>query len=519
MADAAQFTETTRVLPDPDVTRSPFPASRAGSTLESLAGRFTLRGYVAVAVAACAGIPPAVLLATAPAGAFPPTAVWLVVLAALALSLAAGRMLIRTLVRPVEELIRSIRSLHPDADAPPLTVAGRGAIVDAARRFAQAAALMKARERYVQDKLDAAHEAAKYTRLLQSVGIEIGGEMAAFSLPQLSQLALDRVRDGLEADIAILCLHDDTVAEKRIVSAASDPPESATVALPPQAPCTHDICNNPVCPVPTDSIASRVAIPVVWGGTTLGELCVGYRRPHTLSQLQQDFLRDFCHMLAIGISNARLHWNLENLATLEERERIAGDLHDGIIQSLYGTGLGLLDCIRLIEAAPVEARQRLEKSIDDLNAVIRDVRSYIVGLESDALQRTTLTEAISDFVLRMSLNGSLTVDLDLAPECDDLLTREQAGHLFQLCREAFVNIVKHADADTVSVRLGLENGPIRLEITDDGKGFDPGTRIGRGHGLKNIEARARRIGATSRIDSAPGAGTRVTVDLPLDDAP
>lgn len=532
MADTALSARRTRFRHAPSATRSrsPFPSGGAGdrgmertasagnraSALTALSRRLPLRGRIGVAAAACAGVPLAVLLVAAPVGAFATTAVWLAILATLAMSLATGWLLIRTLVVPVEALIRSMRSFHPDADRPPLAAAGDGETGDAARQFERAAALMKARERDVQDKLDAAREAAKYNQLLQSIGIEIGGEMAAFSLPQLSQLALDRIRDGLGADVAILCLYD-AVDDKR-VSATSGLPESTIIEAPARAPCAQDICNAPVCPVLTGSMASRVAIPVVWGSTTLGELCVGYRRPHTLSRLQEDFLRDFCHMLAIGISNARLHWNLEGLATLEERERIAGDLHDGIIQSLYGTGLGLLDCIRLIEAAPAEARQRLEKTIDELNAVIRDVRSYIVGLESDALQRTALTEAVTDFVLRMSLNGSLTVELDLAPECDGLLTREQSGHLFQLCREAFLNIVKHARARAVNVRLAPRDGLVRLEISDDGQGFDPGARSSGGHGLKNIEARARRIGGTARIDSSPGTGTRITVDVPLDRA-
>lgn len=374
------------------------------------------------------------------------------------------------------------------------------------------------REREVQERLDATREAARYSQLLQSIGIEIGGEMAAFSLPQLARLAADRVRDALGADVAILCLYDTQDADRQ-VSATSGLADGQVLGTPVQAACAHDLCENPSCPVLADRLVSQVAIPVAWGGTRLGELCVGYRRQHTLSPLQQDFLRDFCHMLAIGISNARLHWNLESLATLEERERIARDLHDGIIQSLYGTGLGLLDCIRLIETAPGDARQRLEKTIDDLNGVIREVRSTIVGLEADALQRTSLTEAISDFVLRMSLNGSLTVELDLDPDCDTLLTREQAGHLFQLCREAFLNIVKHANATTVNVGLTPQDAMVRLDIRDDGRGFDPRVRAGGGFGLKNIEARARRIGGASKIASTPGRGTRITVDVPLERQP
>lgn len=477
--------------------------------------RLSLRSRLGVAVAACAAAPLLSLLVAIAAGLPLATAAWLAVAGALAVGGAVSWLLDRAVVRPLQAFNRRLAVDAVNADSPGAVAAGAGdGIAEATSRYAALIEHAAAREKALLSRLDAAHEAAAYNQLLQETGIEIGGELAAFSLPQLSQLAVDRVREGLKADAAILCLHDEVSGRR--VSATSGDVVAGITEEPVRAACGHGRCDSAACPAIDGGLPVRIAVPVAWGDTDLGQLCVGYRSPRVLSQLEENFLRDFCHMLAIGLSNARLHWNLEALATLEERERIAGDLHDGIIQSLYGTGLGLIDCIRLVEDAPAQARERLEKTIEDLNAVIRDVRNYIVGLESDVLQRTRLSEAIGDFVLRMSLNGALEVRLELDPACDEQLTREQSGHLFQVCREAFLNIVKHAQAKIVIVRLTRRGDVVRVEVEDDGRGVDLHARGRGGRGLKNIDMRARRMGGRSSIEALPAGGTRVVVEVPLE---
>lgn len=366
--------------------------------------------------------------------------------------------------------------------------------------------------------LEARRESGNYTQSLQAVGLEIGGEMAAFSLPKLSQLIVDRARELMQADFAILCLQDPQSGAKMNASSGLPEDASANGSL-----STHKLCCpsgvvqiNPSCSLACSAAPTKVAVPLAWGSVHFGELCVGYRTAKVVSQNQLNFLRDFCHMAAIGVSNARLHWNLEDLATFEERERIAGDLHDGIIQSLYGTGLGLVDCMRLVDESPAKARERLQKTIEDLNGVIRDVRNFIVGLECEALRATSLSHAISDFVTRMSLNGSVKVELDVDAAIDRALSREQSGQLFQICRELFLNIVKHAQAAKVLVRLQKTAGGVCLDIGDDGCGFDTRVRTSSGHGLKNLEMRARRLGATLKLESTQGQGTRIRLELPLE---
>lgn len=494
-----------------DVTASPNRLAPLGVTFP---WRPSSRARVLVAVAGCVGIPAAVTLVTLTNGVSNGMTVWLGTAAITAGAVALAWMMIRMVAVPLERLDAEISVFGWD-DADPLPKPRDPSDIEAAiRHYTAVVDKLKARERAAREELATARETAKYSRLLQEAGIEIGGELAAFSLDQLSQLALDRVRGALDADAAILCL-DDPASGKR-VSATSGLPTRAVVGARGQASCASDLCPDPACPAMRDTMGARHTVPVAWGGQIYGELCVGFIEPRALTAAMRDFLRDYCHMLAIGISNARLHWRLETIATLEERERIAADLHDGIIQSLYGTGLGLLDCIRLIDGAPDQARERLEDTIDELNTVIRDVRGYIVGLGSEAPRRTSLTAAVRDFVLRMTLNGMLKVDLELVGECDAMLSREQSAHLFQICREAFLNIVKHAAANTARVTLVAVDGDVHLTIEDDGCGFDARGRANGGHGLRNMETRARRIGARSLVDSTPGRGTRIVIEVPVE---
>jgi len=421
---------------------------------------------------------------------------------------------------PVDALLRRLREIAQEqgierGGSKVEWRGGSGATV--ARRQVEALVeLGAARAAQAEHKLAEAREAAHYAGLLQAAALEIGGEMAAFSLPQLTRLAVERMREAMGADFAVMCLQDPASGHGG-VSASSGLAESAEAGG--LRPCCVE-GQQPGRPCPVSCPAGRVqfAAPLSWGKVELGALCVGFDRPHVLSPAERRFIDEFAHMVAIGVSNARLHWNLESLAMHEERERIAGELHDGIIQSLYGTGLGLLDCIRLVEENPPAARARLGQTIDDLNGVIRDVRGYVIGLESEALRRSRFSDAVRDFLVRMSLNGGVEVDTDIDPDCDLLLTPEQSAQLFQVCRELFLNTIKHAAAARVSVSLTQGEDGMCLEVIDNGRGFDPANRRS-GHGLRSMEMRVRRLGGSLELDARPGAGTRVVVRVPFEAPP
>jgi len=199
---------------------------------------------------------------------------------------------------------------------------------------------------------------------------------------------------------------------------------------------------------------------------------------------------------------------------LEDRQRLGRDLHDGIIQSIYAIGLAIEDCRRLIESDPQLARQRLNKSLTDLNTVIRDVRNFISGLEPEALKGAEFRTALKSLVLTMNESGMAKFILQVDPLAADSLNTQQTVHLLHIAQEAMSNSLRHGGAKTHGGFPPAHSQWIRFEVQDDGVGFEVKSARPEGRGLRNIAARAQQIGAQFDLQSSPGAGTRLMLDLP-----
>jgi signal transduction histidine kinase len=198
---------------------------------------------------------------------------------------------------------------------------------------------------------------------------------------------------------------------------------------------------------------------------------------------------------------------------LDDRERIAQDLHDGSIQSLFAIGLGLERCRRLAATEPAEVMAQLGAAIADLKLVIRDLRGYIVGLEPPVANGREMEAALVELVRSMDNPSQLHFALQIDPSAADRVTSEQAAHLLAVAREAMSNSLRHSSARTGALSLHLHDGQVRLVVEDDGVGFQAETVRERGHGLKNMAARARRLGGRFEVRSGPGQGTTVIFEL------
>jgi PAS domain S-box-containing protein len=200
--------------------------------------------------------------------------------------------------------------------------------------------------------------------------------------------------------------------------------------------------------------------------------------------------------------------------SLQERVQLGRDLHDGIIQSIYAIGLGLQECRNLIQRDPAQAQTRLARSISDLNSVIRDVRNFIVGLEPEALKGREFTTALQSLVDITGQAHAAQCRFEIDTQAAGSLDARQAMHLLQIAREAMSNSLRHAGARHTVISLQRQNGSVRLEVRDDGAGFDSAAGSAAGHGLRNIAARAAELGARNEVVSAPGSGTRVVIEIP-----
>jgi signal transduction histidine kinase len=204
---------------------------------------------------------------------------------------------------------------------------------------------------------------------------------------------------------------------------------------------------------------------------------------------------------------------------LRERDRIARDLHDGIIQSIYAAGLHLEQAAADI-GEPSTMRQRIGTVMGELNRITGDIRGTIFDLRSGELEgrdAEAIVLAVAD-----ELQAHTLVKLEVGSEglFRPRLRPEQAEQLRHIVIEAFSNVLRHAHAGTVRVRMACTERRFTLEIRDDGAGFDPSVtpergRRGRPQGLANIRRRAELLDAVLKVESSPGRGTCLSLTMPV----
>jgi signal transduction histidine kinase len=259
-------------------------------------------------------------------------------------------------------------------------------------------------------------------------------------------------------------------------------------------------------------MTSFLGVPIKVRGRVYGNLYLTEKRGAVeFTEEDQEAVVTLAAQAGVAIENARLHEDLKRLAVLEDRERIAQELHDGVIQSLFAVGMGLQAAGAVADDAET-VRGRLDTAVGDVDRVIRDLRNYIFGLGADLADRE-LSRALHDLVNELRPGTDIAIRLQVDPEAAAVLS-SRATDVVQFAREAMSNAVRHSGAASLSLVLTRGDGSCVLELEDDGKGFDLEAAQGRGRGLSNLRARAQTLGADLDLDSEPGRGTRVRLRLP-----
>lgn len=266
---------------------------------------------------------------------------------------------------------------------------------------------------------------------------------------------------------------------------------------------------------------SFLGVPVTVKGVSVGNLYLTDKIDAAeFSEDDQTLVEMFALHAGIAIENARLHQQVQRLAVVEERERIAKDLHDGVIQSIYAVGLSLEDLPELMNEDAAETRERIDRAIDALHMTIRDIRNFIMGLRPELLDQRDLVGSLLALAEEVRLNSMVEVETSIDIAAAAALPEHARAPVFHITREALSNVVRHSHATRASVLLHREGESVRLEINDNGTGFDPDEEREASHqGLTNMSGRARRHGGHLRVESAPGAGTRIIVTLEAVDRP
>lgn len=284
----------------------------------------------------------------------------------------------------------------------------------------------------------------------------------------------------------------------RIPNIEDDP---RSVGFPPNHPVMHSLLGVPI--INRDEVLGNLYITDKIGAPAFNEE-------------DERFMLALSRHAAIAIENSRLSEAVQRLAVIEERDRIAKDLHDGVLQSIYGVGLGLEDCLDLVDEDPEEAKEQIERAIESLNGVIRDIRNYIFGLRPASFQGKTLQQGLADLIKEFQINSLIHADLTIAPTVPVDISAAEVAEVLHMVRETLTNVAKHAKATRVRTSVEGDAAALQITIVDNGRGFDVSRRIGQDHhGLRNIRERAGELGGYVHLESTIGEGTRVFIDLPL----
>jgi len=259
-------------------------------------------------------------------------------------------------------------------------------------------------------------------------------------------------------------------------------------------------------------VGPAIFVPMRVRGRATGTLMVAnLKGGRTFDERTVRLVQTFADQASIAIEYGRAQADQRRVGLMEERERIAKELHDGIIQSLFAVGMGLQGTALMAGSSDITAR--LDSAVTELDRVILDLRNYIFGLRPGILADRQLDEALRVLGEEMRSRSTASVEVDVDAAVAQRLSGRSTD-LVQLTREALSNVSRHSQATRATVRLARSGANAVLTIEDDGVGFDPANNSF-GNGLRNMRERAATLGATLDITSRPGKGTRLQMTLPV----
>jgi PAS domain S-box-containing protein len=270
-------------------------------------------------------------------------------------------------------------------------------------------------------------------------------------------------------------------------------------------------------------VRTWVGVPLMVRERLIGWLSLHRSEPEAYAQHHVTLAQTIANQAATAIENARLYGQARRLAALEERQRLARELHDSVSQVLYGVGLGartaraLLDRASLAPDLESSLAEPLDYVLSLAEAGLTEMRALIFELRPDSLQREGLVAALCRQAAALRARHKLDVQTEFCEE--PALTFEAKEALYRIAQESLNNTVKHAHAERVDMRLAVSDTEVVLDLGDDGVGFDPQVEHSGHMGLNSMRERAGQIGGTLEIVSEVGQGTRVRLHVPAPDQP
>jgi signal transduction histidine kinase len=263
-------------------------------------------------------------------------------------------------------------------------------------------------------------------------------------------------------------------------------------------------------------MTSFLGVPLYVRGEVFGNLYLTDKQDGGgFSDIDEELAMSLAAAAAVAIDNARLHEQSQELSILSDRERIAHDLHDTVIQRLVGTGLVLQGTVRLVDRP--EAVERIERVVDDLDETVRHLRSAIFELDTHRAPGRSVRLEVVQLAAEAGRGLGFDPIVRLDGPIDTAVTDEVAAHLLAVLREALSNVARHAEAHRVEVRVDVSTDLV-LEVEDDGVGMPDAEGVA-GSGLRNMASRAEALGGRVDMAAGPDGGAIVRWVVPLRTSP
>ncbi|HJT57140.1 MAG TPA: GAF domain-containing sensor histidine kinase [Ktedonobacteraceae bacterium] len=259
-------------------------------------------------------------------------------------------------------------------------------------------------------------------------------------------------------------------------------------------------------------VCSWMAVPLMLREQVIGMLVLTSKEANAFTSHHATLALAIANQAAIAIENARLYEQAQELAALEERQKLARELHDSVSQALYSIALGLHTARIQLDRDPLKLPESLDDLLSLTQTALTEMRALIFELRPESLEREGLVAALSRQGAALQARHEMIVQTDLCEE--PILPLKTKQELHRIAQEALHNAVKHAHASKVNLALRRTANTVILEIGDDGVGFDPLESFPGHLGLRSMQERVSNLGGRLQIESTPGQGTRILTQVP-----
>ena len=265
----------------------------------------------------------------------------------------------------------------------------------------------------------------------------------------------------------------------------------------------------------TDGLRYHASIPLYAQEKKLGVMNVASPGWRSLSPEDLQLLYTIGDLLSIAVERAELFARSTRLGAVEERNRLAREIHDTLAQGLTATALQLESADALLDAGSEKAHEPLRRALSLTRSNLEEARRSVLDLRASPLEGRPLSEALKAYVERWEAETGIAARYGAVNGSRPLPPSVEAA-LYRICQEALTNVARHAGAERATVRLVATPNRVRLAVEDDGRGFDAAGVPEDRHGIVGMRERAEVLGGTLEVSSGPGEGTRIEVTAPLE---